>query len=155
MALIRWRPRRELSTLGDIIGIQGDMNRLFDMTLGRKPFESMGLFEGDWTPPIDVLEDESKIVVNVELPGMSHEDVDLSILGETLTIKGEKKKEEEKKEKDYHRFERAYGSFQRSITLPNSVAPDKAKASFENGILEIEMPKKEEAKPKRIKVEIE
>jgi HSP20 family protein len=154
MTLIRWKPRRSMSTLGDLIGIQDEMNRLFDMTLGQRPFESMGLFEGDWTPAIDVFEDESKIVVKAELPGMTHEDVDVSILGETLTIKGEKKKEEEKKEKNYHRLERAYGSFQRSVTLPPSVTSDKAKASFENGILEIEMPKKEEAKPKQIKVDI-
>jgi HSP20 family protein len=136
------------------MGIQDEINRLFDSTLGRRAFERTGLFEGEWAPPVDVLEDQNRIVVRAELPGMTDEDVEVSILGDTLTIKGEKKKEEEVKDRHYHRLERAYGGFHRSVTLPGSVASDKAKASFKDGILEIEMPKKEEAKPKQIKVDL-
>ena len=154
MALIRWRPRGEISPFGDLLGIQDEINRLFDATVGRRPFERMGLFEGEWAPAVDVLEDENKVVVKAELPGMNEKDIEVSILGDTLTIKGEKRKEEEKKDKQYHRVERVYGAFHRSISLPASVASDKVKASFKNGILEIEMPKKEEAKPKQIKVDV-
>jgi len=154
MALIRWKPGREVSPFGDLLGIQDEINRLFDVTLGRRPFERMGLFESEWAPAVDILEDENKIVVKAELPGMTEKDIDVSILGDTLTIKGEKKKEEEKKEKHYHRLERTYGAFHRTVTLPSSVASEKTKASFKNGILEIEMPKKEEAKPKQIKVDV-
>lgn len=154
MALIRWRPRAEMSPFGDLLGIQDEINRLFDTTLGRRPFERMGLFEGEWAPAVDVLEDENKVLVRAELPGMNEKDIEVSILGDTLTIKGEKKKEEEKKDKHYHRVERAYGAFHRSVTLPTSVAFENVKASFKSGILEIEMPKKEEAKPKQIKVDV-
>jgi HSP20 family protein len=114
----------------------------------------MGLFEGEWAPAVDVYEDENKVVVKAELPGMTDKDIDVNILNNTLTIKGEKKKEEEKKEQSYYRLESSYGVFQRSITLPSHVAADKVKASFKNGILEIELPKKEEAKPKQIRVDV-
>ncbi len=136
------------------MGIQDEINRLFDFSLGRLPSERMGLFEGEWAPSVDVYEDESKVVVKAELPGMTDKDIDVNILNNTLAIKGEKKKEEEKKEQSYYRLERSYGAFQRSITLPSHVASDKVKASFKNGVLEIELPKKEEAKPKQIKVDV-
>jgi HSP20 family protein len=155
MALIRWRPRHELDQFGSLTGIQDEINRLFDVTLGRRPFERMSLFDGDWAPAVDVLDDENKVVVKAELPGMTEKDIDVSILGDTLTIKGEKKEEKKEHEgKNIHRLERTYGMFQRAITLPGSVAPDKTKASFKNGVLEIEMPKKEETKPKQIKVSV-
>ena len=154
MTLIKWRPKRELSPFSDLMGIQDEINRLFDITLSRRPFERMGLFDGEWAPAIDVLEDEDRVLVKAELPGMSEKDIDVSILGDTLTIKGKRQKEEKKEEKHYHRLERAYGAFHRSVTLPGTVASEKAKASFKNGILEIEMPKKEEAKPKQIKVNV-
>lgn len=154
MALIRWRPRGEMDPFRNLMGIQDEMNRLFDFSLGRLPSDCMGLFEGEWAPAVDVYEDENKVVVKAELPGMTDKDIDVNILNNTLIIKGEKKKEEEKKEQSYYRLERSYGAFQRSITLPSHVAADKVKASFKNGILEIELPKKEEAKPKQIKVNV-
>jgi len=139
----------------DLMGIQDEINRLFDWTLSRRPSEGAGLLQGEWAPAIDVAENENSVFVKAELPGMSEKDIDVNILGNTLTIKGEKKKEEEKKEHSYYRLERSYGSFQRSITLPTVVDSAKCKASFKNGVLEIEMPKKEEAKPKQIKVNID
>jgi HSP20 family protein len=152
MALIRWRPRGEMDPFRDL---QEEINRLFDFTGGRGPLERIGLFEGEWAPAIDVYEDENKVVVKAELPGMTDKDIDVNIMSGTLTIKGEKKKEEEKKEQSYYRLDRSYGAFSRSITLPTAVDSGKATASFKNGILEIELPKKEEAKPKQVKVKVE
>ncbi len=154
MALIRWRPRTEVDPFRDLMGIQDEINRLFDWTLGRAPLEGAGLVQGEWAPAMDVSENEHAVFVKAELPGMTEKDIDVNILGNTLTIKGEKRKEEEKKEQSYYRLERIYGSFQRAITLPTTVDASKCKASFKNGVLEIEMPKKEEAKPKQIKVNV-
>jgi HSP20 family protein len=154
MALIKWRPRGQFDPFRDLMGMQDEINRLFDVTLGRSPMDHTSLFEGEWAPAIDIYESEDAVVVKTELPGMTEKDVEVNLLGDTLTVKGEKKKEEEKKEKHYHRLERAYGSFQRSVKLPSMVVHEKAKASFKNGVLEIEIPKKEEAKPKQIKVEV-
>lgn len=153
MALMRWKPRSEISPFRDLLGIQEEINRLFDV-MTRRPFEGMGLFDGDWAPAVDIAENANSVVVKAELPGMTDKDIEVNILGDTLTIKGEKKREEEKKEQNYYRVERAHGSFQRSITLPSQVVADKAKASFKNGVLEIEIPKKEEAKPKQVKVNV-
>ncbi|MBI4832053.1 MAG: Hsp20/alpha crystallin family protein [Candidatus Lindowbacteria bacterium] len=152
MALIRWRPRGELDPFRNL---QDEINRLFDFTVGKRPIERMGLFEGEWAPAIDVYEDANKVVVKAELPGMTDKDIDVNIMNGTLTIKGEKKKEEEKKEQSYYRLERSYGAFSRSVTLPTVVDAGKVTASFKNGVLEIELPKKEEAKPKQIKVKVE
>ena len=154
MTLIRWRPRRESNPFGEVLGIQDEINRLFDVTLGRLPLERMGLLESEWAPAIDVLEDENRVVVRAELPGIAEKDIDISVMDKTLTIKGEKRKSEEKQGKSYHRLERAYGAFHRYVTLPTSVAPDRVRASFKNGMLEIDLPKKEEAKPKQIKLDV-
>ncbi|UCD58800.1 MAG: Hsp20/alpha crystallin family protein, partial [Candidatus Hydrogenedentota bacterium] len=121
-------------------------------TLSGWPFERTGPFEWDWAPAVDVVEHDDKMVVKAELPGMTEKDVDISVEENVLTIKGEKKTEEEKKEKSYHRLERSYGMFQRSFILPTWVTPDKAKASFKDGVLEIELPKSEEVKPKQVKI---
>jgi len=154
MALIRWRPRNKLDPFADLMGMRDEINRLFDISLGRSAFDFPNLLDGDWAPAVDVYENDDKIVVKTELPGMTEKDIDVDITGDTLTIKGEKKKEEEKKDKHYHRLERVYGSFHRTVTLPGVAESAKAKASFKNGVLEIEVPKKEEAKPKRIKVNV-
>ena len=154
MALIRWRPSREAGALGDLLGMQEDINRLFDATLGRRPLERVSMFEGEWAPAIDVLEDESRVVVKAELPGMTRQEIEVSILGDTLTIKGEKRRESPEQGDRYHRLERVYGTFHRSISLPSSVVSGKASASFKNGMLEIEIPKKEEAKPRQIRIDV-
>ena len=154
MALIRWRPRTRLDPFGDLMGMQNEINRLFDITLGQSAFDHAGPFDGEWAPAIDVFENDDKVVVKTELPGLSEKDIEVDILGDTLTIKGEKRKEEEKKDKHYHRVERTYGSFHRTVTLPALVESEKAKASFKNGVLEITIPKKEEAKPRQVKVDV-
>jgi HSP20 family protein len=107
------------------------------------------------TPVVDVYEEKDEIVVKAELPGMEKNDVEVNISDSELTLKGEKKKEEKIEEEDYFRCERSYGSFVRSVELPTDVQADKVKASFKNGILEVRLPKTEEAKTKEIKIKVE
>jgi len=106
-------------------------------------------------PAVDLFEDKNEIVIKAELPGMEKENVEVKLTDHMLTIKGEKKKEEEIKEENYYRSERSYGSFIRTLELPADVHADKVKASFKNGILEVRLPKTEEAKSKEIKVKVE
>lgn len=106
-------------------------------------------------PAVDLFEDKNDIVVKAELPGMEKENVEVKLTDHMLTIKGEKKKEEEIKEENYYRSERSYGSFIRTLELPADVHADKVKASFKNGVLEVRLPKTEEAKTKEIKVKVE
>ena len=106
-------------------------------------------------PIVDVFEEKDDIVVKAELPGMEKDNIEVNLADHRLTIKGEKKKEDEVKEEDYYRAERSYGSFLRTLDLPKDVRADKVKASFKNGILEIRMPKTEEAKTKEVKVKVD
>jgi HSP20 family protein len=106
------------------------------------------------SPAVDMYDKKDEIVVKAEVPGVEKENISISLTDNTLTIKGEIKKEEEVKEEDYYYAERSYGSFSRTLTLPAKVQADKVKASFKNGVLEIHLPKAEEAKPKEIKVEV-
>jgi HSP20 family protein len=139
-----------------------EIERMFD-EFWRRPFPSLIGAERWWpapafrmpAPTLDVYEEKDDVVVKAELPGLSKEDIEVNLTGSTLTIKGEKKKEEEVKEKDYYRRERSYGSFTRSLELPSEVKADQVSASFKNGVLEIRMPKTEEAKKKEIKVKVE
>jgi HSP20 family protein len=129
----------------------------------RKPFSSMP----SWMPrlrmpeveevvtAIDILTEGDDIMVKAELPGMKKEDIDVILTKDTITISGEKKKEEKVEKKDYHSIERSYGSFKRSFSLPSEVQTDKASAKFKDGVLEIRIPKTEEAKKKEKKVTIE
>lgn len=106
------------------------------------------------SPVVDMYDKKDEIVVKAEIPGVEKENINISVSENTLTIKGEMKKEEEVKEEDYYYSEREYGSFARMLSLPAKVQSDKIKASFKNGILEIHLPKAEEAKPKEVKVEV-
>ena len=148
MALIRWDPFREISTL------QERMNRLFSEMARRSPVAEEEMIQGAWIPPVDIFETGDSIVIKAELPGISKEDITLEVKENTLTIKGEKKFEKDVKEESYHRVERSYGAFQRAFSLPGTVQQDKVKAKFRDGILEITIPKAEEAKPKQIKVDV-
>jgi HSP20 family protein len=154
MALIKWKPATRLDPFADLMGVRSEINRLFDSMAGHGRLDTTDLFDGDWAPAIDVFENDDKVVIKTELPGLSDEDIEVDILGDTLTIKGEKKKEDEQKDRHYHRLERVYGSFHRSVTLPGEVVSEKAKASFKDGVLEIHVPKKEEVKSKQIKVDV-
>src|SRR5947209_9148960 len=144
MAITRWDPFQELSSL------QNRVNSLFQ-DYGRTGQEELTT-TGSFVPAVDVYEDEHKVTLKLEIPGIKQEDVDIRLENNTLTVRGERNFEKEEKEENFHRVERRYGSFARSFTLPNSVDSDNAQASYENGILKIKLAKREEAKPKQIKV---
>lgn len=155
MALIPWRPRDLWwNPQNDLDNIQRQMGNLFNFSLLRYPEQDTGLLEGMWNPAMDVYDSKDNIIVKVDVPGMKKEDIDVSVHGKTLVIKGEKKQEREVKEKDYIRTERFYGSFNRAATLPAAVDANKVQAAYKNGVLELVLPKKEEAKPKQLKVNI-
>ena len=110
------------------------------------------LKEEEWAPVIEVFEKHDKYVVKAELPGIKEDDVDVSVVGDALTIKGKREVESEVKEEDYYCCERSYGSFFRSIALPSNVDTKKIEASFEDGVLEVSLPKTAEVKPKKVAV---
>jgi len=150
-SLIRWEPFREFATLSD------RMNRLFGET-GRTwpanwPAEE-GLTTGLWNPPVDVYETTDSLVLKADLPEVNKENVDISVQGNVLSIRGERKREEEVKEKDFYRMERTHGVFTRSFTLPGTVDPEKIEAGFSGGVLTVTLPKREESKPKQIRVKV-
>ena len=143
MALVRWEPMRELNTL------QTEMNRLFNS------FFDEGGRNGErrrWAPAVDLVEREDSLVLRADLPGLKEEDVHIEVRDNVLTISGERRAEFEDSEQGYYRIERAFGSFSRSLTLPEGVDSDKIDASFENGVLEVKIPKPEARKPKRISI---
>jgi HSP20 family protein len=142
----RWDPFREFSTLQD------RMTRLFRDSYGDGREEA--LTTSTFAPPVDVYEDEHNITLKIEVPGIDEKDVDVRIENNTLTVHGERKFEKEEKEENFRRVERQYGSFTRSFTLPSTVDPEKVQASYEKGILKIQLAKKAESKPKQIKVNV-
>ena len=147
MVLTRWDPFRELASL------QNRVNGLFqDFNRGQGQDEL--LTTGNFVPPVDVYEDEHKITLKLEIPGIDQKDVDIRYENNTLTVRGERNFEKEEKEENFHRIERSYGSFARSFTLPNTVDPDDIHAEYINGVLKIDLAKRAEAKPKQIKVNI-
>jgi HSP20 family protein len=148
MAMERWRPGRGITPWRPFRELE-EWERRFDDLLGR-PLWRLPVEERGWMPAVDVFEKDDKFIVKAELPGMKEEDIDVSVVGDRLSIKGEKKTETEVKEQDYYRSERSYGSFYRSIPLPSSVEADKIEASFENGVLEVALPKSAKVKPKKI-----
>ncbi len=130
--------------------IRSEINRLFEDPFSLA-WPSTSFYEG-WAPPVDIYEDHDKYIVKAEIPGMKKEDLNVSLDGNTLTISGERKHEEEKREGESYRSERYFGRFQRSVTLPIAVKGDKIDASYKDGVLSIQLPKSEEAKPKQIQV---
>jgi HSP20 family protein len=143
--LTRWQPMREMVTLRDA------MDRLFDEAFTR-PWGALDGWRGIGGPSVDMYETENDVIVKASLPGIKAEDVQINVTGEMLTLKGETKDETEAGEKSYHVREQRYGAFERSISLPTLVTPEKAKAEFQDGILTITLPKAEEVKPKTITV---
>jgi HSP20 family protein len=134
--------------------LQERMNRLFSDVRAQAPVRGEEIVQGAWIPAVDIFETNEAIVLKAELPGITAQDISVEVKDNTLTLKGEKKFEKEVKEENYHRVERSYGSFQRAFTLPGTIHQEKVKAKFKDGILEITLPKVEEAKPKQVKVEI-
>jgi HSP20 family protein len=146
MALIPWRPWRELDV------VRREMDHLWDRFTGEKPIEWL---KGEWVPSLDVSETKDRVVVRAEAPGLDPKEIDISLSGGVLTLKGEKKKEREEKDENYHLVERSYGSFSRSVRLPAEVQEDTVKASYKDGILTIALPKTERAKERAIKIAVE
>ena len=142
--LIAWDPFRELR------GLQNRVNRVFGGTTPARRDEEISL--GTWMPPVDIAEDQDKIVLTAELPGFREDQIEVEMEGGVLTLKGERKFEDEKEGRNYHRVERSYGQFVRSFTLPSNVDRDSIKANFSDGLLRIELPKREEAKPRQIRI---
>ncbi|MCA1899362.1 MAG: Hsp20/alpha crystallin family protein [Chloroflexi bacterium] len=141
--LTRWEPAREMMTLRDA------MDRLFDEAFTR-PFR---LYDRDLSmPAVDMYQTDNEVVVKAAIPGVKADEVQISVTGDVLVIKGESKEKEETKQKAYHIREQRWGMFERTLALPTEVVADKAKAEFENGILTITLPKAEEVKPKTIAI---
>src|SRR6185295_19544889 len=150
MAIVRWEPFREMVT------IQDRMNRIFDEAFranrGTGSEEDYAL--ASWAPAVDIYEQEGNIVLKAELPGVDPKDVDVRVENNVLTLRGERKLDSEVKRESYHRVERAYGSFSRSFTLPNVVDTEKIKADYRDGVLRVNLPKREEAKAKQISISV-
>lgn len=155
--LERWKPQASTPTRWDpfseLFDMRREMDRLFGSFFGATP-ASMAVTEGVWSPAVDIHETKDAFLVKAELPGMKQEEIQITIVDSTLTLKGERKRENEVREEGYTRIERAYGTFQRALVLPSSVDAAKVRAKYKDGVLEIELPKKEEAKPKEIKVQV-
>jgi HSP20 family protein len=147
MNVIRWNdPFRDLASL------QHRLNRAFDTTLARPERSEEDLLTGAWAPPVDILETKEKTILKAELPGFDENQIHLHFEDGILSLEGERKFEKENADENYHRVERSYGRFVRSFTIPSSVDNEKISAAFHNGILTVELPKREETKPKQIKI---
>jgi HSP20 family protein len=141
--LSRWDPFR------DVASFQDQMSRL----CGDLPLRFLGGDGvGGWYPPVDISEEEDRIVLRAELPGVGKDDIDINVENGTISLRGEKKQEKQVDSENAYRMERFYGSFSRSFVLPTTIDPENIKASFSDGVLEIVLPKADDAKPRKIQV---
>jgi HSP20 family protein len=147
MALIRWEPVREMGT------IQNEMNRLFN-TFFETPGNGPGAGMRRWVPAMDLVETDGEYVLRADLPGLTEKDVEIELDERVLTISGERKAEHEERNEGYYRIERSSGSFTRSLTLPEGVDASAIKASFDNGVLEVRVPKPETKKPQKVSISV-
>jgi len=146
MSLIKWDPFREIENMFD----------RYTRAVGWPRSGSQEIMTtGDWSPRVDIAENDKEFVIKAEIPEVNKEDVKVSVDNGVLTIQGERKQEKEEKGKKFHRVERYYGSFTRSFTLPENVDESKVKASFKDGMLNLNIPKTEKDKPKAIEVKVE
>jgi len=151
MTLIRWNPVRT-TPLRDLTTVQDEVNRLFDGFFTQSPLR--GDFNAVFTPAVDIEETADAFVIHMDLPGVSQKDVKVSLTGDQLTIRGERKQERTTQNGGHHRSERVYGSFERSFTLGTPVRNDQVKAQVKDGVLEVRVPKAEEAKVREIEVQV-
>jgi HSP20 family protein len=138
----------------EMVNLQREMNNLFVSPYSGNPTADTTLLRGQWAPPIDVYDSKDNLMVRVDLPGIDKNNVDISIQENTLTVKGEKKPSSDVKEENCYRSERSLGKFNRVLSLPTEVDTSKANANFNDGVLELVLPKKEEVKPKQIKIDV-
>ena len=142
--LIQWRSEMER--------FKREIDKMYDRFLDWGPFRRF-VELGDWVPPIDIAETSKEIIIHAEIPGMEAEDIDVSLEGSMLTVRGERKKENLEEDQDFYRAERSYGTFSRSIRLPADIDPDNVKASYHQGVLEVRLQKAEKETRKKIQVE--
>ena len=149
MTLVKWDPFKDVETL------QNRINRMFEDSFGhtRDPDDEMSMCS--WRPPVDIYETEIGIVLVAELPGVARKNISVEVKDNILTLKGERTVDPNIKDKNFYRQERCYGTFQRSFTLQQNIQPNLIKATFKDGVLEIEIPKPEEEQPKQITVKVE
>jgi HSP20 family protein len=150
MAIVRWEPVR------DLVSLQDRMNMLFNQSfrgINRGGSEE-DWAQGAWSPAVDIYEKDGNIVLKAELPGIEAKDVDVTVENNILTLRGERQFDQEVQRENYQRVERSYGAFTRSFTLPTVVETEKIKAEFKDGVLRMTLPKKEEAKPKQISINV-
>jgi HSP20 family protein len=143
--ITRWDPFR------DLVSIQDELNRLFGRTYGGAELTRSSA-SGNWAPALDVYETPDRLVATVELPGIEPKEVEVSVEDSTLVINGSREFSQQTDEQNYHRIERRCGAFSRAIRLPDTADPEKVEARFDKGVLTIEVPKREEARPRRIEV---
>jgi len=143
-SISRWEPFRGISTL------QEQVNRLFENSFNGRSDSSLA----SWAPAVDVHETENELVVTADIPGMNEKDIDVRVENNMLTISGERKTESNVKDDNYLRVERTYGSFSRSFSLPNTVNTEGIAAEYNNGVLSVRLPKREETKPRQVKVNV-
>ena len=154
------RHRQSRSQSPDVFGglsqLRQELDQIFDAATSDlySPFRAFGLLEREWSPSIDLSQDKDQIRVRAELPGLKRDEIELEVQGDTLILRGERKRDIKEKEGNYHRVEQTYGQFFRAISLPSSVDPNGIKATYKDGILEVVLPKKEEAKPKQINIDV-
>jgi HSP20 family protein len=146
VSMIRWEP------FADMTQLRAQVNRLFEQTLSQGGHEPVA--PQSWAPAVDVLETEDALVLRAEVPGITPADIQIQLVGDTLTLKGERKFEQQAKGRQYLRVERAYGIFQRSFTLGIPVKNEAVQANYREGVLEITLPKAEEVKPKQITIHV-
>jgi HSP20 family protein len=147
MAITRFDPFRDLAVLQD------RMNRMFNDTWSGRQEDHL-LNRGTWVPPVDIYEAEGELVLKAELPDMTRDDIDITVENGMLTIRGERKLDNDIKQENFHRVERAYGSFVRTFSLPPTVDGGRIGAEYKNGVLTVKLPTREEAKPRRIDVQV-
>jgi HSP20 family protein len=144
MAITRWDPFRE------VVALQNRMNHLFrDLNTEESP-----LTTASFVPAVDIYEDPQKVVLKLEVPGVDQKDIDIRVENSTLTVRGERKFEAEEKQENFHRIERTFGSFYRAFTLPTTVDAENIDASYNAGVLKLELKKKPEAQPRQIQVKV-
>ncbi|MEW6260155.1 MAG: Hsp20/alpha crystallin family protein [Thermodesulfobacteriota bacterium] len=148
MAIVRWQP------YGAVASLQDSINKLLQDAFSRANIDEDFALSA-WKPLVDIFDKDDAIVIHAELPGVKKEDVSIEVKDNVLTLRGERTESKEIKEDKYYRKERTFGSFHRAFTLPAAVNPDSIKATFKDGVLEIEIPKPEEQKPKQVKISIE
>jgi HSP20 family protein len=146
MALVRWDPARELDTL------QGEMNRLFSSFFDTPRSGGNGAPTRRWIPAMDLVETDEHFVLKADLPGVAESDVKIELESNVLTISGERKTEHEAKKDGFYRLERTSGAFSRALTLPEGIDAEAVTASFDDGVLEVRIPKPAEAKPRRVQI---